>query len=147
MKKIFHLIVLAAFAAFSCYAQTQQRVQLVGTPINSGFTPSVEGPEIKFEKLLHDFGQVVQGANGDVEFKFQNIGSEPLVLFDVRPSCLACVSIPKWPREPIMPGQEAVMLVRYNTTILGSMGKTVTIFSNGRTDRLTLRLAGNVDPR
>jgi hypothetical protein len=145
MKKILCIFVLTAFTAVS--ANAQQRVNLVGESSNSNFTPSVQGPEIQFEKLVHNFGEIVQNANGDVDFKFKNIGSEPLVLLDVRPSCGTCVTIRNWPRDPIMPGQEAIVAVRYNTHILGEMGKTVTVLSNGKTDRVVLRLNGNVNPR
>ena len=145
MKKIFCILVLTIFTATFAYAQ--QRVNLVGGPDNSGFTPSVQGAEIQFERLVHDFGEVVQNANGNVDFKFKNIGSDPLILFDVRPSCATCVTIRGWPREPIMPGQEGVIAVRYNTHILGEMGKTVTVMSSGRTERVVLRLNGNVNPR
>jgi len=145
MKKIIYILVLVTFTVVSTNAQ--QRVTLVGEADNSGFVPSVQGPEIQFEKLVHDFGEVVQNANGDVDFKFKNIGSVPLILFDVRPSCATCVTIRSWPREAIMPGQESVVAVRYNTHILGEMGKTVTVMSSGRTERVVLRLNGNVNPR
>jgi len=94
--------------------------------------------------LVHDFGEIVENSNGDIDFKFRNIGSEPLVLMQVNPSCGTCVSIRSWPREPIMPGQEGVVAVRYNTHILGPMGKTVTVFSNGKTERIVLRINGTV---
>ncbi|MDR1951079.1 MAG: DUF1573 domain-containing protein [Bacteroidales bacterium] len=149
MKKILFSVVLVAAVASVANAQTPQRVQLVGTPTTSAsnFTPSVEGPEIQFEKTLHDYGQVVQGANGDIEFKFKNIGSEPLLLFNVQPSCNACLTITSWPREPIASGQEAVIKVNYNTTILGPMGKNITVYSNGKSERIALRIAGNVNPK
>ncbi|MCL2027333.1 MAG: DUF1573 domain-containing protein [Bacteroidales bacterium] len=144
MKKIVYVLTLAAFTVVSANAQ-QRTVNLVGS--DNSFTPSVQGPEIQFEKTVHDFGEVVENSNGDVDFKFKNIGSETLVLLDVRPSCGTCVTIRNWPREPIMPGQEAIVAVRYNTHILGAMGKTVTVLSNGKTDRVILRLNGNVNPK
>jgi hypothetical protein len=145
MKKNLCIFVWSAFAVVS--ANAQQRVNLVGSPDNSGFVPSVQGPEIQFERLVHDYGEVVAGANGDTEFKFKNIGSEPLVLLEVRPSCNSCVSIPNYTREPIMPGQEGVVKVRYNTQIEGPMTKTVTVFTNGKTNRVALRLNGNVNTK
>ena len=124
MKKIFYSFVLLAVATLSVYAQ----------------------PEIRFERMVHDYGQVAQGANGDTEFKFRNTGTEPLILFNVQTSC-GCVTAPSWPREPIMPGQEGVIRINYNTQTTGPMGKAITVFSNAKTDRVTLRLAGNVNPR
>jgi hypothetical protein len=146
MKKTIFLFVLVAFTAVSVNAQ-QQRVNLIGTPNDSDFVPSVQGPEIQFEKLVHNFGEIVQNSNGDVDFRFKNTGSEPLVLLDVRPSCGTCVSVRNWPREPIMPGQEGMVAVRYNTHILGDMGKTVTVLSNGKTDRVVLRINGYVNEK
>ncbi|MDR0438562.1 MAG: DUF1573 domain-containing protein [Bacteroidales bacterium] len=143
MKKNLCFFVLALIATLSMNAQ--QTVNLVGAPeTKTLFTPSVEGPEVQFERLVHDFGEIVENTNGDVDFKFKNIGSEPLVLITVQPSCGTCVSIRSWTREPIMPGQEGVVAVRYNTHILGPMGKTVTVSSNGKTERVVLRLNGTV---
>jgi hypothetical protein len=145
MKKNLCILVLVAFTAVSMNAQ-QRTVNLVGST-SSDFTPSVQGPEIRFERLVHDFGQIAENSSGNVDFKFRNVGSEPLVLLDVRPSCGTCVTIRNWPRNPIMPGEEGIVAVRYNTHILGDMGKTVTVLSNGRTDRAVLRLNGNVNPK
>ena len=146
MKKIIHIFVLAAFIAVSANAQ-QQRVNLVGGSETSDFVPTVQGAEIQFEKMVHDFGEIVQHDNGDIDFRFKNIGSEPLIILNVQQSCATCVTIRGWPREPIMPGQEGVIAVRYNTHILGEMGKTVTVTSNGRTNRAVLRINGNVNRR
>ena len=145
MKKILYILVLAVFTVVLANAQQQQqRVTLVGEPTNSGFVPKVQGAEIEFEKLVHDFGEIIQNANGDVDFKFRNVGSDPLVILSVQQSCATCVTIRSWPREPIMPGQEGVIAVRYNTHILGDMGKTVTVSSNARSNRVVLRLNGTV---
>jgi hypothetical protein len=147
MKKTLYFFVLLAVVALSANAQnraTQQVRPPVPTP---AFVPTVEGAEIQFEKISHDYGEVVQGTNGDIEFKFKNIGSEPLILFRVQPSCGSCLTIQSWPREPIMPGQEGVIKVGYNTSILGPMSKTITLFSNAKTDRVVLRTNGNVNPK
>jgi hypothetical protein len=144
MKKIVQFLVLVAITVVSANAQ-QRTVNLVGSPDNSDFVPSVQGPEIQFERTTHDYGEVKQGDNGDTQFKFKNIGSEPLIILEIRPSCNACVSIPSFTREPILPGKEGVINVRYNTQITGPMTKTVTVFTNGKTSRIALRLSGNVN--
>ncbi|MCL2413213.1 MAG: DUF1573 domain-containing protein [Bacteroidales bacterium] len=146
MKNIFCIFVLAVFMAISANAQ-QQRVNLVADPATSDFVPTVQGAEIQFEQLTHDFGDIVQNANLDINFRFTNIGSEPLVLFDVRQSCAACITIENWTREPIMPGQEGVVAIRYNSNLLGQRSSTITVMSNGRSDRVILRVNGNINPR
>lgn len=146
MKKILCILVLAIFTAVSANAQ-QQRVNLIADPATSDFVPSVQGAEIQFEQLAHEFGDIVQNANGDIDFRFKNIGSEPLVLFDVRQSCATCVTIRSFTREPVMPGQEGVIALRYNTQLLGPRASTITILSNARSDRVVLRVNGNVTSR
>ncbi len=143
MKKIICTIALVSVAAFSTYAQNQKQ-----DSANVKDAPAVvEGPKIEFEKMVHDYGQIVQGANGDCEFKFKNIGNEPLVLTNVQSSC-GCTT-PSWPREPILPGKEASIKVHYDTNRVGHIGKSVTVFSNsvGGVERVSLRLAGNVNPK
>ncbi|MCL2414247.1 MAG: DUF1573 domain-containing protein [Bacteroidales bacterium] len=146
MKKNLCILVLAIFTAVSMNAQ-QQRVNLVDETVASDFVPSVQGPQIQFEQTTHDFGDIALNADGSIDFRFKNIGSEPLVLFDVRQGCAACVTIRNWTREPIMPGQEGVIALHYNTNLVGPRASTITVLSNGRSDRVILRVNGNVTPR
>ena len=150
MKKTLLLLLLTTVALFFVNAQNNpQRVTLAGDPETSttSFVPSHEGPYIEFEKTAHDYGQIVLGDNGESEFTFKNLGSEPLVLLNVQTSC-GCAA-PSWPREPVMPGQEAMIKVQYNTHTPGNIGRTVTVFSNslGGRERIVLRLTGHVHPR
>ena len=149
MKKIFYTLVLVAFVVYSADAQSRRNVRQAETtaPEEPAFVPTAEGPKIEFEKTVHDYGQIVQGANGEAEFKFRNVGSEPLVLSNVSASC-GC-TVPAWPREPIMPGDFGSITVRYNTAIIGHIGRAVTVHSNSveNTGRVMLRLSGNVNPR
>lgn len=136
MKKIFYTLALAV-AMIPARAQDN-----VKDP-----AAVVEGPKIEFEKLVHDYGQIVAGANGDCEFKFKNVGTEPLVLTNVQSSC-GCTT-PDWPRNPVLPGTEAVIKVRYDTQRIGNIGKSITVYSNsvGGVERITLRIAGHISPK
>lgn len=98
--------------------------------------------EITFEKEVHDYGDLKQGANGDYEFKFTNTGSSPLILSDVHGSC-SCTT-PKWPKTPIMPGESASIQVHYDTKRVGPINKTVTITANIEGGTKILRIKGNV---
>ncbi len=100
-------------------------------------------PEISFEKLVHDFGTVMQGDKTEYEFKFTNTGKEPLIISDVRSSC-GC-TVPEWPRNPILPGSSANVKVKYNSNIVGNINKQVTIISNAANSPTVLRIAGKVD--
>ena len=88
-------------------------------------TEFVDGPKIEFVSEVHDFGSNPQGTPVSTEFVFKNVGNAPLVLQNVRASC-GCTT-PNWPREPIMPGQESKIEVKYNMARAGNFTKTVTV--------------------
>ena len=43
--------------------------------------------EIKFDKMVHDYGDIKQGDNGECVFKFKNTGKEPLIITMCQGSC------------------------------------------------------------
>lgn len=103
---------------------------------------SKNGPEIKFEKTVYDYGNILQGDDGVSEFVFKNVGNEPLILSNVAASC-GC-TVPEWPKNPILPNQSASIKVKYDTRRIGTISKSVTVFSNAATDRVMLQLRGNI---
>src|SRR3569833_1985548 len=46
-----------------------------------------EKAEFKFNEEKHDFGKIPQGIPATTVFEFTNIGKEPLILTEVRPTC------------------------------------------------------------
>lgn len=87
-----------------------------------------QGPQITFEKEVHDYGKIKQGSDGQVEFIFTNTGNAPLILSNAKGSC-SC-TVPNWPKEPIAPGASASIMVKYDTKRVGAINKSVTITSN-----------------
>lgn len=45
------------------------------------------GPVIKLDKDVHDYGTVEQGANGECVFTVTNTGNQPLILSRCKGSC------------------------------------------------------------
>ena len=97
---------------------------------------------IIFNKLEHDYGTIERGGDGQCEFVFTNKGNSPLVLSNVRASC-GC-TVPQWPREPISPGETGSIKVKYNTNIVGTFNKTITVNSNAANNMVRLRVKGQV---
>lgn len=112
------------------------KAQTVPTTTNEPVT------EMTFEKDVHDYGTITQGANGDCEFVFTNTGAHPLIIKDARGSC-GC-TVPEWPKEPIKPGQKSSIKVHYDTKRVMPINKTVTITANIEGGTKTLRIKGNV---
>ena len=101
------------------------------------------GPEIEFEKIVHDYGDVPYNGNGECEFRFTNTGNEPLLVQKPKSSC-GC-TIPSWPKEPILPGESEVIKVTYRTNRAGMINKTVTVTSNAvKNSTVVLRIKGRV---
>ena len=100
---------------------------------------------IVFVSTTHDYGTIVQGADGNSEFKFTNKGKSPIILSNVKASC-GC-TVPEWPKEPIMPGKTNSIKVTYNTANIGSFAKTITVSSNAVNSTVVLTIKGNVTPK
>jgi hypothetical protein len=97
---------------------------------------------INFTETVHDYGTIDQGSDGSYEFKFINDGKSPLILNNVRSSC-GC-TVPSWTKEPVQPGKEGSIKVKYNTAIAGAFNKSVTVNSNAKNSSVVLQIKGNV---
>jgi hypothetical protein len=100
------------------------------------------GAYIKFDKLVHDFGELVAGDVAEVEFKFTNTGNEPLILSNVRSTC-GC-TVPTWPHEPILPKKSASIKVKYDSNRIGPINKQITVESNASNGTMYLKITGNI---
>jgi hypothetical protein len=108
----------------------------------AGFVKAQSGPVMSLEKTEIDYGNVVQNSDGVKYFKFKNNGTEPLIIKNATGSC-GC-TVPKWPNEPIKPGQTAQIEVKYATDRLGPFSKTVTVETNEKNGKHVLMVKGNV---
>jgi len=138
MKKTLFFI-LASMLILSCVvAQTKGKKE-----IEPPFVPKVTtGAEIEFDKITHDYGTLEVGNIKTGIFTYTNVGSRPLVLFDVIVSC-DCTEV-EWQKEPVMPGKTGIIKVIYTAKTPGVIAKQVTVQSNAQTDRIRLQLKGNV---
>lgn len=124
------LLALSTVLAISCAGVAQEA--------------ATSGAQIEFEKDVHDFGNIKQGGDATTEFKFTNTGTEALIISNAKGSC-GC-TVPEWPREPIQPGESAVIRVKYDSKRPGPINKSVTIKSNAsNTPTKVIRIKGKVE--
>ncbi|UTW65648.1 DUF1573 domain-containing protein [bacterium SCSIO 12643] len=103
----------------------------------------LSGPEITFEKTIHDFGSMKQHTPTTYEFKFTNTGNAPLIISNAEGTC-GC-TIPTWPQHPIAPGASAVIVVKYDSKRVGPFKKSVKITSNASSSpNIELRIQGTI---
>lgn len=104
-------------------------------------------PKIEFQELVMDYGTIDKGSNGVRTFEFTNTGNEPLIITKAKGSC-GC-TVPTKPTDPIAPGDNGVIKVKYDTNRVGPFTKTVTVSSNADTPTVVLKIKGvvkNVEP-
>ncbi len=97
-----------------------------------------------FAETEHDFGEIAQNSVAEFAFIFKNVGKEPIIISNVQTSC-GC-TVPNWSREPVEKNQSGVVKVKYNTHIIGSFRKTITVYSNASNSPVTLVIKGKVLP-
>lgn len=132
---VFSLFVLL-FTSMGVFAQTTTTTET--KPVNPN------APKIEFKETEYDFKEVEEGPQAKHEFVFKNTGKEPLILSNVKASC-GCTT-PSWPKEPILPGQDAKILVTYNTQGRpGTFTKSITITSNATEETKVIYIKGKVN--
>ncbi len=121
MKKFVALFAFILFVSVSAFAQ----------------------PKAEFELKKLNYGVIDKGSEPLRIFKFKNVGTEPLIIKNAKGSC-GC-TVPKPPKDPIMPGEEAELEVRYDTKRPGKFTKTVTLTTNDPANPKTvLTITGEV---
>jgi hypothetical protein len=104
-----------------------------------------QGAIIEFENETIDYGTIPHKADGKRAFVVKNTGTAPLLITKTKGSC-GC-TVPRAPKDPIMPGETAEIEVRYATDRVGAFTKTVTVTSNAiNTPSITVKIKGKVLP-
>ncbi len=98
--------------------------------------------KIEFKTDTIDYGTIEKGSNGVRVFEFTNTGDAPLIISKVTSSC-GC-TIPKKPKDPILPGKTGEIEVKYDTNRVNPIRKTITVISNAETPTVALKIKGLV---
>lgn len=98
--------------------------------------------KIEFKTETIDYGTIEKGADGVRVFEFTNTGDAPLIVSKVTSSC-GC-TVPKKPKEPILPGKTGEIQVKYDTNRVNPIRKTITVISNADTPTVALKIKGLV---
>ena len=142
MKKIFLLLGFTVFVASISIAQTGAPTTPPPPPAAPQAKPALATSAVKFNELLFNFGQVAYNSEVRHTFEFKNISKEPVAVKDVGTSC-GCTT-PSYSKEPVAPGKMGSVTAKYDSSRLGAFTKTLTVYINNETIRLTI--AGTVLP-
>jgi len=131
MKK-FALILFIGVIGFSMNAQETKTAKKVDE----------NAPVFKFDTKVVNYGEIARNSDGVRVLKFTNVGKSPLIITNVTGSC-GC-TVPTSPKEPIMPGKEGEIGIKYATNRIGPFSKTVTITSNASQPSVVISVKGKV---
>jgi hypothetical protein len=99
--------------------------------------------EIRFDKTEHNLGRILQGEKVGYNFTFTNDGDASLVILDASASC-GC-TVPKYPKEPIAPGEKGSVEVVFDSSgRMGQQSKTVTLKTNGKVPVVYLTIKAHI---
>lgn len=117
-------------------AQNNQEANVV-TP------PSGPKTKVEFSETEYDFGEIEQNTRNPKVFTFKNVGDQPLIISNAKGSC-GC-TVPRYPREPIAPGETGEIEVVYSPgNQKNRQTKTVTITANTEPATSVLKISANV---
>ncbi|MBB6107861.1 MULTISPECIES: DUF1573 domain-containing protein [Mucilaginibacter] len=124
MKQILMICAVVLGFAFTASAQDSQKA------------------EFKFNEEKHDFGKIPQGTPVTTVFEFTNVGKEPLILTEVRPTC-GC-TIADYTKTPVKGGEKGTIKITYNAAAAAPFNKTIVVKSNAVTPEKYLNIIGEV---
>lgn len=132
-RKFFTLSLLLTVMVCSMTAQSQHE-------------EADDGAEITFAESSKDFGDIFQGDVVEHTFKFENTGTQPLIISNVLVTC-GCTAT-NWPRDPIGAGKSAEITVKFDSKGKnGAQNKIITVVSNAVNPREKISIKTNVLPR
>lgn len=73
----------------------------------------IEGPRIRFEKIVHDYGDIGAGTKHKAEFPFKNIGTGILEITSIDRTC-GC-TVPALDKKEYAPGEGGVIEIEFHT--------------------------------
>jgi hypothetical protein len=123
MKHLF----LAVFTLFALYttAQTKKAADVA-----------------KFTSSTVDLGRVKVGSPVTGTFTVTNVGTTPLVIENVQPSCGCTKS--DYTKAPIEPGKDGTITATYNAAVVGNFNKSVYVKFAGINEQVALNIIGTV---
>jgi len=134
MKRLFSILSVTAVLAIGCNSAAKEEAPSIVAPSNSAeakVEPVVAAPvtTIQWVDSVKHIGKVSEGEKVQIEYKFVNTGSNPLVISNVVASC-GCTVAEK-PEAPIAPGKEGYIKASFDSKgRVGSNHKTLTVIAN-----------------
>ena len=145
MKNILLTLSLTLFTFTSCGNVPFSKVDTKNVEVAAQRDAvSTNFAEMTFNKTVHDFGTIKNGAPQETTFTYTNTGETPLVVTDIKSTC-GCTVPQGWSRSPLEPGESSQFTVKFNGKGANKVSKTVTVTANTKKGRETVRISAFID--
>jgi hypothetical protein len=146
MKKIILLTLGLALTVVSCKDNSaSSQIDKENAALIDNNKATGEFPSIKFDRIVHDFGNIANNEAVTTEFELTNTGKADLIIINASASC-GC-TVPEYQKTPIKPGESSKITVKFQTGAEGQQQKTVTLVTNTEKAEETLTIKANVGLR
>ena len=144
MKALQFISLIIAIVITSCSTDDKKiTTDLIKNPLSANPNYRVTMPKIQMDEESYDFGDIIQGQSVNHDFIIKNIGNDKLLINSAKGSC-GC-TVPVWPKEPILEGEESTIKVTFNSAgKKGRQNKTVTLLTNAIPNTKVITINGNV---
>lgn len=126
-------IILLLFISLPCFQVFSQSESAAGK----------QTPEISFETIAHDFGNISKNESVEFEFTYNNNGNRPLIIESVKKTC-TCTRV-KWTKKPLLPGERDKLTVTFKSKEEGVFYKIVEVKTNADKSPVLLTIRGKVE--
>lgn len=101
--------------------------------------------ELSFDRAIHKFDAIEEGALLEHAFHFKNEGDAPLIITRYEVEC-TCTKV-SFPKEPIFPGEEGEVRVTFDTHgKIGWQYRKIRLFSSATSEATELEIRVKVKP-
>jgi len=149
MKKVIALSILSlSLMTISCNENAAKKIKSENLELAKERDEEIKvgGAKVKFDKTEHDFGVINEGDVVETVFTFTNSGKSELIITSAKGSC-GC-TVPEWPKEPIMPGEEGQIRVKFNSDKKPNLQqKSITLVTNTEQGKEILKIKAQVTPK
>ncbi|MBU2996863.1 DUF1573 domain-containing protein [Cellulophaga baltica] len=145
-KIVITLNVLLLIALVSCKDDAKSKVNTTNVQAAAERDDAAKKlPVMTFEKVEHDFGNIIQSTPQETVFKFTNTGDAPLIITNAKSTC-GC-TVPEKPEGPIAPGETGELLVKFNGSGKNAVTKVITVSANTAKGTEQLKIKAFVTPK
>ncbi|MCP1995963.1 DUF1573 domain-containing protein [Flavobacterium sp. HSC-61S13] len=139
------IVLLAASCKENSATNRIDESTVAQTEVEQTATPTNAFPQIKFDREMHDFGNIANNERVETEFEVTNTGKADLLIINAQASC-GC-TVPEYQKTPIKPGETSKLKVAFTTSAVGQQQKTVTLTTNTEKGEEILTVKANVAPK